>query len=54
MNISGKKLSETVLKQLLINGKTKNKVKGFKSKKGNKFDAYLVLKENKIEFDFTR
>lgn len=40
------------LKQLLVNGKTKKKKEGLKSKKGNTFGAYLVLKNNKVQFSF--
>lgn len=40
----GKKLPETAIKQLLMTGKTKAKVKGLKSKKtGKTFEAYLML-----------
>ncbi|WP_260288412.1 topoisomerase C-terminal repeat-containing protein [Peribacillus aracenensis] len=42
------------MKQLLIKNKT-NLIKGFTSNKsGKKFDAYLVLKGDKVEFDFSK
>ncbi|MEK4799961.1 DNA topoisomerase 3 [Thermoactinomyces sp. FSL K6-2592] len=48
----GKKLTETNVKKLLEKGKS-NLVKGFTSKKGNNFDAYLVLDEKqKLSFQF--
>ncbi|MBM7096187.1 DNA topoisomerase 3 [Bacillus sp. H-16] len=47
--ILGKTLSKTAIKQLCEKGKT-NKIKGFKGKKP--FDASLVLKDGKVEFDF--
>lgn len=51
--ISGKKLSINQAQELLKKGKT-SIIKGFKSKAGKKFDAVLVLKEGKIEFEFPR
>src|SRR5699024_5615602 len=50
---AGKKLTENQIKQLLIKGKT-GLIKGFKSKKGKKFDAYLVLKDEKLKMDFPK
>lgn len=53
-NIAGKSLSEVNVKRLLEKGKT-NLMKGFKSKKGSEFDAYLKWdnrKEGKIGFEF--
>lgn len=47
--ILGKTISKTQIKQLCEKGKT-NKIKGFKGRK--KFDAYLVLKDGKVEFSF--
>ena len=38
-------------KLLLETGKT-SKIKGFVSKKGTLFDAYLVLQDGKSVFDF--
>lgn len=49
--IAGKKLSLVQAKTLLEKGKT-SIIKGFKSKKGNKFDAVLQLKDGKVEFLF--
>lgn len=46
---SGKKISPTQVKKLLLNGKT-DLIKGFKGKKT--FDAFLVLKDGKINFEF--
>ncbi|MBT2606715.1 topoisomerase C-terminal repeat-containing protein [Bacillus sp. ISL-53] len=51
---SGKNLTLPQIKQLLTKNKT-NLIKGFTSNKsGKKFDAYLVLKGDKVEFDFTK
>ncbi|WP_026690239.1 type IA DNA topoisomerase [Alteribacter aurantiacus] len=49
--ILGKAISKTAIKQLCEKGRT-NKIKGFKGKKP--FDAVLVLKEGKIEFEFEK
>lgn len=51
--IAGKKLTDAQVKKLLTSGKT-NLIKGFTSKKGTKFDAILVIKDGKIEFEFTK
>ncbi len=52
-NMAGSKLSQTHVKELITQRQTKNKVKGFKSKKGNKFDAYVELNnEYKTQFKF--
>ena len=48
---AGKTLSETQIKTLLDKGET-NLIKGFKSKKGSKFDAYLMLKNGKLNMKF--
>ncbi len=45
----GKKLSEKQLEKL-VNGDKTSKLKGFKSKSGNKFDATLKLFEGKMVF----
>lgn len=51
--IAHKRISQTVVKQLLTAGKTKNKVTGMKKRDGGTFSAYLVLNaEKKIEFTF--
>lgn len=51
--IAGKKVTSSVVKDLISN-KTKL-LKGFKSKKGNKLDAYLVLeKDCKVRFEFKK
>lgn len=54
--VAGKKLSEAEAKKLLTNKKT-GKIKGFTSKSGKKFDAYLVLQRDsanqyKAAFEF--
>lgn len=50
--IASKSISKTQAIKLLAKGKT-DLIKGFKSKTGNSFDAYLILKENKsVGFDF--
>lgn len=50
--ISGKKLSKKDVKDLLSKGSTQ-KIEGFKSKKGSRFSAILVLnKTGKINFKF--
>ena len=54
--IAGKKLSASLLKQLLNERKTET-IRGFKGKSGKKFDACLVLKEDEngvlqVQFDF--
>ncbi|MEW9502162.1 type IA DNA topoisomerase [Jeotgalibacillus marinus] len=46
-----KRLSPTQIKALCEKGKTLN-IKGFKSKKGNKFSAILLFKDGKIEMEF--
>lgn len=54
--LAAKNLSVTTIKQLLTNGKSKTKIKGFKKADGTTFDSYLKLevKDNKgkISFDF--
>lgn len=47
----GKKLSETAIKKMLETGKTRL-LKGFKSKKGKSFDAYLQIESGKLKFEF--
>lgn len=51
--ICGKQISETQTIKLIQKGKT-NLIKGFVSKSGKEFDAYLVFdrKQNKIGFEF--
>lgn len=50
--ISGKKLSRQQVQRLLATGKT-GKISGFRSRKGRKFSAVLVLSEDgKVEFAF--
>lgn len=44
--VSGKRISSEEARRLLSDGKTKL-IKGFRSSKGNRFDAYLILKEDK-------
>lgn len=51
-NMSGKKVTAAQVKQLLTKGKT-NLIKGFtSSKSGKKFDAYLVLADKSVKFEF--
>lgn len=40
--IAGKTISDKVLLELVERGRTKNKIKGLKNKKGVKFDKYLI------------
>lgn len=49
--ISGKKLSNTIINKLLEKGKTKE-LKGFKSKQGKSFSASLVIEDNKVKLRF--
>lgn len=49
--LAKKKISATHVKQLLKNGKT-GLIKGFTSKKGTNFDAYLFLEDGKVKFEF--
>lgn len=49
--VAGKKLSDKDKEALLSKGKTKL-ISGFTSKTGKNFDAYLVLKDNKVSFEF--
>ncbi len=49
--IAGKKISRNQAKTLLEKGQT-GVIKGFKSKKGNKFEAILKLENGKVEFQF--
>ena len=53
-----KNLSDKVIGELLDTGKSKSKLKSFKSKTGNKFDAFLKFSvedgKAKISFDFDR
>lgn len=52
-SMAGSKLTQTHVKELIKNKKTKNKVKGFKSKKGSSFDAFVELNdEYKTQFKF--
>lgn len=51
--ISGKKISRQQVQKLLATGKT-GKISGFRSRKGKKFSATLVLsEEGKVEFSFS-
>lgn len=49
--ICGKKITENMVVLLCQNGKT-NIIKGFKSKAGNDFDAYLIVDKVKCEVRF--
>lgn len=51
--IAGKTITENMVKMLVTKGKT-SFLKGFKSKKGTSFDAYLVFKDNKVDFQFKK
>lgn len=49
---AGKTISKTMVKSLCEKGST-NKLKSFKNKKGNSFDAKLILNnENQLDFNF--
>lgn len=50
-SISGKKVTPNQVKQLLEIGKTPV-IKGFTSKAGKKFDAYLVLNDGRVSMEF--
>lgn len=45
-------LSEEIMRELLLSGRTKEKVIGFVSKAGSTFDACLKLEDDRIRFDF--
>ena len=45
-------LSEDVMRELLENGRTKEKISGFVSKAGNTFEACLKFADDRISFDF--
>lgn len=50
--VARKKLTEPIIKTLILKKKT-GLIKGFKSKAGKSFEAYLLLnKEGKVEFEF--
>lgn len=49
--IASKSITESMVKKLLKDKKT-NLIKGFKSKNGKVFDAFLIIKDSKIVFDF--
>ena len=52
-SMAGSKLNQTHVKELITHRKTQNKVKGFKSKKGNQFDAHVELNDEfKTQFKF--
>lgn len=50
-NICNRQISKNNAILLLKNNKS-SKIKGFTSKNGKKFDAYLKIENNKVEFDF--
>lgn len=52
-SIAGKSISLTNAKRMLKQGRS-NLIKGFKSKKGTTFDAYLKLEGGQVVFDFSR
>ncbi len=45
-------LPEEVMRELLVEGRTREKVTGFQAKSGNLFDAYLRREEGRLLFDF--
>ncbi|WHY83637.1 topoisomerase C-terminal repeat-containing protein [Siminovitchia fortis] len=47
----GKKLSDAMIRKLLNGGKT-GLLKGFKSKKGKSFEAYLQIENGRLKFEF--
>ncbi len=49
--ICGKKINDTIIRELLEKGKTKE-IKGFKSKQGKTFSASLVIEENKVKLNY--
>ncbi|POA06090.1 type IA DNA topoisomerase [Staphylococcus caprae] len=49
--IAKRKISEQEVKELITNKKT-SLLKGFKSKKGKSFDAFLKVEEDKVAFEF--
>lgn len=49
--VAGRSISPELAKLLLARGKSK-KLQGFRSKKGKKFSAYLVLKKDGLELEF--
>lgn len=51
--IAKKKLTDKAIKDLLEKKKT-SVIKGFTSSKNTKFDAMLVVKDNKIQFEFAK
>ena len=52
--IANKDISDSEMENIFNNGKSKL-IKGFKSKTGKKFNAYLVLNEdNEITFEFKK
>ena len=51
--IAQKPLTPAQIKELVSRGRTKT-IKGFTSKAGKKFDAMLVLRDGKTEFEFER
>lgn len=52
-SMAGTKLSQEIIAELITNRKTKNKVKGFKSKKGSEFSAYIELNDDyRTQFKF--
>lgn len=51
--ICGRRIPPVQIKKIIEKGRT-DVIKGFKSKKGTEFDAALILKEGKIQFDFSK
>lgn len=49
--IAGKNISAVQASKILKEGRS-DLIRGFKSKKGNEFDAYLKLEEDKVNFEF--
>ncbi len=51
--VAGKTLTDPQIKELIRKGRTKP-IRGFKSKAGKLFDASLVIRDGKTEFEFER
>ncbi len=52
-DICGKKISSAQIKKLITEGKT-DVITGFKSKRGSEFNASIVVKDNKVQLDFSQ
>ena len=45
-------LQDEIVRELLAEGRTKEKIAGFVAKNGNTFESFLKLEEDRIVFDF--